>query len=218
MGSNGVEIPKRYGVPPLRKSQILKKTFVYELRTSVGVRRRKPGGFSKREWIVRLVDGGARREDDVPDSGIFHFLKQYERPPDVDVVVFEGDFDALPHRLEPREMDDGFDFIVTQGLADGVPVADVSLDECRTLSEDFFEPVEHRNARVAQVIEKDRRDSGPLESHARMRADIAESASEEYGCGCGHGIYRMELLRILSKAGRFQNFTVTRRGVSFSIG
>ena len=88
-------------------------------------------------------------------------------------------------------MDHGIHLLLFKQLRQHGGVAYISVDTRRRKTQDFFEPLQHRAACIAEVIQYQKRQACFSQGYTDMRANIAGSASHEY-----HKVLSNDLLSV----------------------
>ena len=182
MGADRIEVAQADDAPGrIGPAEVGEDLLDLQLRAAVGV-----GGGARRVGLVqgerlrRAVDRRGRAEDEALHARGAHRLQEPQRAHDVVVVVFERLDDRFAHGLEPCEMDDGLDFLLTEHAFERSLVADVALDEFRRPSGDRPDALGDAAVGVREIVEEHRFMTGLLEYDGSMRADEAHSAREEH--------------------------------------
>ena len=110
MGADRVEVAEQAD-PPARvgSGEITADLLDHELGAPVGVRGPGTGRFGDRQLLRIAVDGGRRREDEVPHVVMLHAIEEVQRGDQVHPVVVERNGDGLTDRLQPGEVDHRLD-------------------------------------------------------------------------------------------------------------
>ena len=176
--AHGVEVAQQGDRPAgVGDIQVAQDLFLHIFGGAVRVgRAARAAVFVQRELFGRAVDGRGRGEDELFDAELLHRFEQHEGGAEVVVVVLERLFDALPHRLEPRKVDDPVDGVFAEHLFESGGVAHVLLVEAHRFAGDLPDALDRLGGRVAQVVDDDHAVARLQQFDAGMRADVARPA------------------------------------------
>lgn len=81
--------------------------------------------------------------------------RRVNRTADVVFVIFEGNFTAFAHSLQPREMNDGVDLVFLKDLFRPLPIADIRLVKLYLFTRQLFHAPQALLAGVGEIIHHD---------------------------------------------------------------
>ena len=77
-----------------------------------------------------------------------------DRTADIIFVIFEGNFTAFAHSLQPREMNDGVDLVFLKDLFRPLPIADIRLVKFYLFTRQLFHAPQALLAGVGEDVYK----------------------------------------------------------------
>jgi len=131
-----------------------------------------------------MISGGAKEGEHVFALHAMRLHGLQKRPGACDIVyvVIEGPCHRIGYCLQPREMYDCVDPMITERAIEQAGVANVSLDEAGPLAGDLLDAVNDDRRAVAEIVEHDGVVAGVDQFDTGMRAHIAGAAGEKDYC------------------------------------
>ena len=113
---------------------------------------------------------------------ISHAFKKHKGVYQIVVVILKRFRHRFAHRLKPREMYDGVDFVLLKDFVHGRAVANVVFIKFYGFSGYLFHPRKGFFAGIVQIVHNNNVISRLLKGNAGVAADKSGAAGNENGC------------------------------------
>ena len=185
MRADRIKVPQQRHSPlAVALLQIAQNVLDEQFRSSVRIQRRRReilrARHRRRFPVHRRARAKAQRLASVPR----HRLAQRQRAPNVILIVQQRLRHALPHRLEPGEVDHRAHRPARrEHVLQRLGVAAIALAKRQPrgapLADDRAHARDRLGARIVKVIDRHDGRAGEQELHARVRADVPGAAGDE---------------------------------------